>query len=511
MHPRLLTLGLGGLQLIQAAAVPSHLDRRAGSNPGLPHDEKTTEFCTWWLDYNEAMPCNNILQGNQITIQQFKRWNPSVGDDCKGMAVGKSYCTEALFESEPEPKPSDQPKPTPTKPSNGIETPPAIQPGMVSNCNKFAFVEVGASCTAIASEYGITLAQFTTWNKGIGETCTSMWGDTWACVSIIGFETPTKPTPTNGAETYSPVQKGISKNCNKFHKITSTTTCTSINNYYKLPLDNFYSWNPSVGTNCQSLLVGYWVCVSVTGWEPPVSSPKPSPTQPANGISTPSPIQDRMHKNCNKFHKISSTTTCSSIRDYYNLPLADFYSWNPSVGTSCQALLVGYNVCVSIIGWKPPVSSPTPSPTQPSNGIKTPSPIQSKMTKNCNKFHLVKLTTTCASIQDYYKITMSQIASWNPDVGSDCKALLVNYNVCVGVIGQETTPTKPPSGIQTPSPTQPKVVSNCKKFHLVQSTTTCTSIQQYYKISMAQIAKWNPTVGSDCKGLWKDYYVCVSA
>jgi hypothetical protein len=74
MHPRLLTLGLGGLQLIQAAAVPSHLDRRAGSNPGLPHDEKTTEFCTWWLDYNEAMPCNNILQGNQITIQQFKRW-----------------------------------------------------------------------------------------------------------------------------------------------------------------------------------------------------------------------------------------------------------------------------------------------------------------------------------------------------------------------------------------------------------------------------------------------------
>lgn len=41
------------------------------------------------------------------------------------MAVGKSYCTEALFESEsepepePEPKPSDQPKPTPTKPSNG--------------------------------------------------------------------------------------------------------------------------------------------------------------------------------------------------------------------------------------------------------------------------------------------------------------------------------------------------------------------------------------------------------
>lgn len=74
MHARLLTLVLGGSQLIQAAVVPSHLDRRAGSTPGLPHDDKTTESCTWWFDYNEVMACNDVLQGNQITIEQFKRW-----------------------------------------------------------------------------------------------------------------------------------------------------------------------------------------------------------------------------------------------------------------------------------------------------------------------------------------------------------------------------------------------------------------------------------------------------
>ncbi|RFN43653.1 hypothetical protein FIE12Z_12119 [Fusarium flagelliforme] len=497
MHVKLLAIALGGYQAVHAAVAKPRLSQRDGGTPSLPHDDKTTEFCTWWIDYNEAKACDDILDDNQITIGQFKRWNPSVQDACKGMAIGRSYCAEALFEPEPEPvpepEPSNKPQPSPTQPSNGIKTPGATQPGVVSNCNKFAFVELGTDCGEIVSQHGITMTQFTTWNKGVGSTCTSMWGDTYHCVSIIGFEAPTKPTPTNGVATPSPIQANVNKNCNKFHKISPTTTCTSIRDYYKLPLADFYSWNPSV----------------VVGWSPPVSSPVPSPTKPANGISTPSPIQAGLHKNCNKFHKVASTTTCISIQNYYNLPLTDFYSWNPSVGSSCQALIVDYWVCVSITGWKPPVSSPTPSPspTKPANGISTPSPIQSRMTKNCNKFHKVMSTTTCTSIQNYYKISMSQIAQWNPDVGSTCSALLVGYNVCVGVIGQQTSPP----GASIPSPVQPGVAKNCKKYHLVTPTTTCGSIQNYYKITMSQLAKWNPGVGSECKALWAGYYVCVSA
>ncbi|RGP64274.1 hypothetical protein FSPOR_8094 [Fusarium sporotrichioides] len=488
MHAKLLAIVLGGCQAVHAAVAQPPLSQRDGGTPSLPHDDKTTQFCTWWIDYTETKSCNDILEDNQISMSQFKRWNPSVQDNCKGMTVGRSYCTEALFEPEPEPvpepEPSNRPEPSPTQPSNGIKTPGAIQPGMVSNCNKFAFVEMGANCADIATQYGITLTQFTTWNKGVGSACTSLWGDTYACVSIIGFESPSKPSPTNGVETPSPIQANVDKNCNKFHKVLPTTTCTSIRDYYKLPLKDFYSWNPSVGTSCQALIVGYHVCVSVVGWSPPISSPTPTPTKPANGILTPSPVQAGIHKDCNKFHKVSSTTTCTSIQNYYNLPLKDFYSWNPSVGSSCQALLVNYHVCVSIPGWKPPVSSPIPSPTQPANGITTPSPFQSRMTKNCNKFHKVMSTTTCTSIQNYYKISMSQLAQWNPDVGSGCTALLVGYNVCVGVIGQQTTPTNPPNGISTPSPIQPGVVKN---------------------------SKWNPGVGSDCKALWVGYHVCVSA
>ncbi|KAJ4185891.1 hypothetical protein NW755_008343 [Fusarium falciforme] len=511
----IIVLLLGSSQLALGATIRKPHERR-GATPSYPRDSKTTEYCTWWHDYDDKISCDELLSDNMINIDQFRRWNPSIESNCEGLTVGRSYCVEAMFEPtpgdpdpEPEPEPTKKPEPSPTAPSDGIKTPDPIQPGMVDNCNKFYLVQKGDGCAAIASKHGITLAEFTKWNSDTGTNCAGLWADAYACVSVIGHEpTPTKPTPTNGIETPSPIQDGMVRNCNKFHLVSKTTTCTSIENYYKLPLATFKKWNPAVGSDCRTLLAGYHVCISTVGYKPePVTTAKPSPTTPSNGITTPSPIQGGMHKNCNKFHLVSKTTTCASIRDYYKLPLEDFYSWNPSVGSNCQALLAGYHVCISVVGWKPP----TPSPTTPSNGISTPPPIQAGMTNKCNKFHLVSKTTTCASIQNYYKITMAQLAEWNPAVGSKCTALWADYHVCVGVIGQQPSPTQPPKGDITPTPFQPGMIKNCKKFHLVSKTTTCASIQNYYKITMAQLAKWNPAVGAKCTALWADYYVCVSA
>lgn len=48
-------------------------DRR-GVNPANPHDDNTTQHCSWWLDYNEETPCDQILQDSSITLEQFRRW-----------------------------------------------------------------------------------------------------------------------------------------------------------------------------------------------------------------------------------------------------------------------------------------------------------------------------------------------------------------------------------------------------------------------------------------------------
>ncbi|KAF5542206.1 hypothetical protein FPHYL_11597 [Fusarium phyllophilum] len=278
---------VGGDQLALGAEVPRD------SQPENPHDKSATQQCTWWLDYDQEISCDKLLTDNLITIKQFRRWNPSISDDCKGLTIGKSYCVEAAFEPEPEPGPKPAPKPSftkrpdpsPTKPLNGIETPTDIQPGMVNNCDQFYLVQKGDTCAAIASRHSITVSQFSTWNSKVGSNCSGLWANAYACVSIIGHSpTPTKSTttskvePTNGIETPSPVQSGVSKNCSKFHLVkTTTTTCKSIEEYYKLPLSDFYKWNPAIGTDCRSLLAGYWVCISVVGWKPP------TPTAPANG------------------------------------------------------------------------------------------------------------------------------------------------------------------------------------------------------------------------------------
>ncbi|WAO90587.1 Hypothetical protein NCS54_00802100 [Fusarium falciforme] len=100
----------------------------------------------------------------------------------------------------------------------------------------------------------------------------------------------------------------------------------------------------------------------------------------------------------------------------------------PSGPSVRPSLWADYNVCVGIIG-----QTPTPTPTNPGNSISTPTPIQAGMISSCKKFHLVKSTTLCGSIQNYYKITMANHYGLNPAIGSGCKSLRAEYYVCVGV------------------------------------------------------------------------------
>lgn len=195
--------------------------------------------------------------------------------------------------------------------------------------------------------------------------------------------------------------------------------------------------------------------------------------------------------------------------------------WNPEIGSDCSGLWAAVNVCVGTVGFTPTATTQTTDPT-PTNGIPTPSPAQPGMVDNCDAFHLVESGDGCAAIAQRYGISVDQFSQWNPEVGKDCSGLWLEYYVCVSVIGVEptatatttttTTTTKPSptNGIATPTPAEPGMVDNCDAFHRVASGDSCSAITQRYGISQAQLAQWNAQVGSDCSGLWLDYYVCVS-
>jgi hypothetical protein len=136
------------------------------------------------------------------------------------------------------------------------------------------------------------------------------------------------------------------------------------------------------------------------------------------------------------------------------------------------------------------------------------------MISTCDKFYYVKSGDQCGAIASANGISLTQFLTWNPSAGSSCGGLWAEAYACVSVVGytpNAPTPTssKAPSGVQTPSPIQAGMTSRCKKFDFVKSGEICDTITRRNGISLADFVKWNTGVGSDCRSMWAETYVCV--
>lgn len=84
--------------------------------------------------------------------------------------------------------------------------------------------------------------------------------------------------------------------------------------------------------------------------------------------------------------------TCQNILDQYNITIADFFAWNPSVGSDCSTLFIGYQYCVA----GPTASgSPTTTTSPPTTTTTGPgAPTQTGQPANCNKWYIAKCTSS---------------------------------------------------------------------------------------------------------------------
>ncbi|OAL43397.1 LysM domain protein [Pyrenochaeta sp. DS3sAY3a] len=308
--------------------------------------------------------------------------------------------------------------------------------------------------------------------------------------------------------------------------------CNNIASAHGLPIGLVAQWNPSCKST-RNFVIGNSYCIEVNfGLSEPTPTPSPSssghpnPSGPTNGVPTPSPIQKGMTANCNKFYFVVAGDGCYDIAAGNSISLDDFYAWNPAVGNTCAALWTKTYVCVGILGGSTPTPKPsnTPAPTSvkptstaAGNGIATPTPVQPSMVPNCNGFYLVKAGDGCYDIAAANGISLDNFYAWNPYINTDCSRLWSGYNVCIRTIGftapvsstlkTVATTTKPASS--TPTPVQPGMVNNCKKFYKVQAGDGCWAIADTNKITLDNFYKWNPAVKTDCSGLWAQYFVCV--
>ncbi|KAJ3496994.1 hypothetical protein NLG97_g2241 [Lecanicillium saksenae] len=234
-----------------------------------PTQPSMVDNCNKFHLVKEGESCAEISAANHISVADLTTWNPKVGAQCTGLWA-KTYACVGVIGSVP----ATTTTTTTTAPGNGIATPSPTQPNMVDNCNKFHYISKGDSCDQITSYQGISQKDFAKWNPQVGQQCTGLWADTYACVGVIGgttttttstTSTSTRPT-SNGIPTPQPTQPGMVSNCVKFHYVSKGNTCDQITSYQGISQKDFARWNPQIGNQCTGMWADAYACVGIAAF-----------------------------------------------------------------------------------------------------------------------------------------------------------------------------------------------------------------------------------------------------
>ncbi|GIC89055.1 putative LysM domain protein [Aspergillus udagawae] len=402
--------------------------------------------------------------------------------------------------------------------SKGEAATGTTDPNVASGCTYWAnSVTSSDTCASLNAYFGITTAQLVSWVR------VNFSPLRWSyCVEAPAVKTTTSKTTTTTSKTTTttpaittttststtsvwapyPTQTGLISTCNAFYDVQSGDYCQGIVTAYgNFTLSQFYQWNPAVKTDCSGLQTGYYVCIGVAG-STTTTTAAPTSTTATTTANPYSPQQTGIAANCNKYYFVETGDACANIASTYGITLANFYSWNPAVGTSCQSLQAGYYVCVGVSGSTTSTTTTKTTTTTTTNAPTTtttasgPSPTQAGITADCETFYQAVSGDSCWTIvsEKYTYLTQDEFYAWNPAVGSTCSNLQAGYYYCVA--------TKTVHAM-------PSTISTCKKWHLVATGDSCWSIEQQYGITATQFGTWNPYVGTSCASLWLGYYVCV--
>ncbi|WPH04724.1 Hypothetical protein R9X50_00761900 [Acrodontium crateriforme] len=356
----------------------------------------------------------------------------------------------------------------------------------------------GDTCQSLADSWGISLADFQSFNPGVG--CPNIVVGQNYCVigtvvtgSVTSSSTPMstttpKQTTTASATTTSsvpnmPTQSGITSDCKSFYDVQAGDTCDDIvNKYGTFTLNDFYQWNPAISSKCTNLQPGYYVCVGVTG----------TPTSaPSSTAGIPSPTPSGVISTCTKYATAHSDGSCFYFARNHGISEGQLYAWNSVFGRHgehCDQFKGGENYCIAVSG-----PLPAPGPTQP--GI----------VDTCVEYYETNPGGSCDSFAYWHGISKPQLFAMNTVLGpngENCQSKFwANTYYCSAVAG--------------PDPYQPRqdgVISTCTKYAQAVSGDSCQSFPGRYGISSAQLYAWNSVLGyygEHCDQLISGNYYCT--
>ncbi|PWY68696.1 hypothetical protein BO83DRAFT_400387 [Aspergillus eucalypticola CBS 122712] len=221
-----------------------------------PTQPNVTNHCTKFHKVIDRDTCATISKQYGISQANFLEWNPDVGDDCKSLWLDYYVCVGST-------PTSTRGTPSTTSISSGVVTPTPTQPNMTKDCTKFHKAVDGDNCATILEEYGISQADFLTWNPDVGADCKNLWLDNYVCVEASPSSSPSptiipSSSPTSEA-TPTPTLPNMVDGCTQFHNVEDVDICASIAKQCGISQADFLAWNPYVGDGCKNLWLGYYV------------------------------------------------------------------------------------------------------------------------------------------------------------------------------------------------------------------------------------------------------------
>lgn len=139
--------------------------------------------------------------------------------------------------------------------------------------------------------------------------------------------------------------------CTKFYLVVAGDGCWVIADANSITLDDFYAWNPAVGTDCTNLQPTYYVCVGKTSATSTTQAATSTATTPpatptATLPASPDPTQEGIPANCNKWVAQKDGVYCYDMAQAAGISLDTLYALNPALKGDCSGLWSGYAYCI---------------------------------------------------------------------------------------------------------------------------------------------------------------------
>ncbi|KAG5951736.1 hypothetical protein E4U53_002385 [Claviceps sorghi] len=333
------------------------------------------------------------------------------------------------------------------------------------------------------------------------------------------------------------------------HQLGLYETCETLMASWNATLAQVLAWNPMINSACSNM-------ASWRGWYLCSSSPSGTTTVDAgNAVTTPAPVptnaQPQSNTRCGQWYNVEAGEYCAAISLKFNLALSDFYFLNPQVNPTCSNLWAKTSYCVKAVGNIETYPGHTTTaaattftrPQTPTAFV--PSPVQTApllptaagTISNCflyeNAFDAastlkdLSAANTCSSWASFADVTVEQLVEWNPSLSATNCVLQAGKSYCMRKWETPPNSTAPPhdycvAANRTRIPASSVAPPGCgcyTNFRIQDKANfNCSMVPQLFGITVAELTRLNPWIGSDCDGgIWsrltRDGYeqVCVLA